>query len=98
MCTVLNDTDKQLNIMRNYKMSKITVTEEQVQEAGSEIWVKRGGERVATKDMSDEYVRKAFNALLKKIRVRNEPTIQDMGDIFAEVEAEKEAELAAEAE
>lgn len=46
------------------------VTNQEVQEAGSEIWVNRKGEKIATKDMSDAHCRNALNTILKKLRER----------------------------
>lgn len=49
------------------------VTNQEVEIAGSEMWVQRGGRKIAVKDMSDAHVRAAFSQLLKKIRVASNP-------------------------
>ena len=56
------------------------VTNQEVQELGSEVWVARGGKRVAVKDMSDEYVRAAFTSLLKKLHLRSNSDVVEVID------------------
>ena len=51
------------------------VTNQEVVAAGSEIWVKRDGTKVAVKDMCDAHVRNALTSLLKKIREKSEGPI-----------------------
>lgn len=49
------------------------VTNQEVEIAGSEIWVQRGGRKIAVKDMTDAHVRAAFSQLLKKVRIASNP-------------------------
>lgn len=54
------------------------VTNQEVEIAGSEVWVQRGGRKIAVKEMSDAHVRAAFSQLLKKIRVASNPKDEEV--------------------
>lgn len=61
-------------------MCKVKVSKDEVLAAGSEIWLQKGGKKIATKEMSDAHVRNAFNALLKKLREAKESRVEENVD------------------
>lgn len=69
------------------------VTNQEVEIAGSEMWVQRGGRKIAVKDMSDAHVRAAFSQLLKKIRIASNPVTDDA---FVDIKCSDDTEGGAE--